>query len=166
MAKAKQTYTKAGYDKLIGEYDYLVKVRREEILKDLSTAKAFGDLSENSEYDDARNEQAKVEARIKELENLIANAQIWDDTTANPDIIALGSHVSATFVDVDGSTEDVNYIIVGSNEVDPENGKISDRSTIGMKLHGLKKGAEVTIDTPAGEVKIIVKDVTRPEKAE
>ena len=146
MEEKKLTYTAEGFDKLKEEYDYLKNVRRQEVKELLKEARSFGDLSENSEYDEARDQQAKVESRIAELEYLMKNAVIIDtDTVKN--VVSLGSTVILKFAD---GTEK-QYDLVGSNEVDPLRGRISDRSPIGMAIIGHKKGENVTIETPVGE---------------
>ena len=146
MEEKKLTYTAEGFDKLKEEYDYLKNVRRQEVKELLKEARSFGDLSENSEYDEARDQQAKVESRIAELEYLMKNAVIID-TDAVKNVVSLGSTVILKFAD---GTEK-QYDLVGSNEVDPLHGKISDRSPIGMAIIGHKKGENVTIETPVGE---------------
>ena len=146
MEEQKTKYTKEGYAKLEEEYKYLVTVRRAEIKEALKIARSFGDLSENSEYDEARDQQAKVEARIKELEYLMKHAEIVD-TDAVKNVVALGTTVILRYND----GREVTYHIVSSNEVDPLNKKISDQSPIGRAVVGQKKGAKVTIETPAGE---------------
>ena len=142
-----QLYTPEGYQKLIDELNYLAQTRREEIKKDIAEARSFGDLSENAEYDAARNEQAKVEARIKELEELIRNAKVIDEDVIDTSIVSLGSVVTDS--------------IVGSNEADPAAFKISDQSPIGRKLIGVKAGTTVTVDVPSGRVVLEVLKVTR-----
>ncbi|MBQ9703814.1 MAG: transcription elongation factor GreA [Clostridia bacterium] len=146
MEEKKLTYTAEGFEKLKEEYDYLKNVRRQEVKELLKEARSFGDLSENSEYDEARDQQAKVESRIAELEYLMKNAVIID-TDAVKNVVSLGSTVILKYAD---GTEK-QYDLVGSNEVDPLRGKISDRSPIGMAIIGHKKGENVTIETPAGE---------------
>ena len=146
MEEKKLTYTAEGFDKLKEEYDYLKNVRRQEVKELLKEARSFGDLSENSEYDEARDQQAKVESRIAELEYLMKNAVIID-TDAVKNVVSLGSTVILKYAD---GTEK-QYDLVGSNEVDPLHGKISDRSPIGMAIIGHKKGENVTIETPVGE---------------
>ena len=155
MAK-EQLYTPEGYQKLVDEREYLIKTRREEVKNDIAVARSFGDLSENSEYDEARNEQAKVEARIKELEELIENAVIIDESKIDTSIVSVGSSVKILL----GGIE-VEYNIVGSNEADPFANKISDLSPIGKALIGAHEGQEVTALTPAGETKIKVLAVSR-----
>lgn len=158
MSKKTVLYTQEGYDKLVEELNYLKNVRREEIKEDIAVARSFGDLSENAEYDEARNEQAKTEARIKELEEMIVNAEIADETSMDASIISMGSTVK---VFDEEFNEDVEYQIVGSNEADPLLGKISDMSPIGMALVGKRAGDNVTVETPGGLVKLRILEVAR-----
>jgi transcription elongation factor GreA len=159
MAKAKQMlYTQDGYDALVEELNYLKNIRREEIKNDIAVARSFGDLSENAEYDEARNEQAKVEARIKDLEDLIANAVIVDETKIDTSIVSVGSTVKVLDYDMD---MEVEYTLVGSNEASPAEFKISDQSPIGRALIGSRAGQELSILTPGGEIKMKVLEVAR-----
>ena len=152
-----QLYTQEGYQKLIDEFDYLTKVRREEIKVAIAEARSFGDLSENAEYDEARNEQAKTEARIKELEELIRNAKIVDEDAIDTSVVGIGSTVKIERAD--GTVAE--YSIVGSNEADPAAFKISDQSPIGKKLIGARAGANVTVEVPAGKITLKVLEVSR-----
>jgi transcription elongation factor GreA len=154
----KQKYTKQGYQDLVDELKYLKLTRREEIKEQIATARGFGDLSENAEYDEARNEQAKVEARIQELEALIENAEIIDESTMDVRSISLGSIVKLFDEDFD---EEITYSIVGSNQADPLENKISDQSPIGRALMGKKAGDSVTVTAPAGELHFKVLEVSR-----
>ena len=151
-----QKYTQEGFRKLQEEYEYLTKVRMEEIKVAIAEARSFGDLSENSEYDEARNEQAKVEARIKELEELIQNAEVSNEEDVEEDVIGLGS-----FVKLLSNGREVEYSIVGSNEANPFENKISDMSVIGKSLLGKRAGDDVAVITNAGQVTIKVLDVSR-----
>ena len=163
MAQAKMLYTEEGYKVLTDELNYLKTVRREEIKEAIAVAKGFGDLSENSEYDEARNEQAKTEARIKELEDLIENAVIVDETKLDTSVVSLGSVVTVYDVEED---EEIVYSIVGSNEVNPIERKISDQSPIGKALMGQRAGSSVTVELPSGEViHMDIKEVARVQKA-
>ena len=158
MAEIKQMYTKQGYQDLVDELKYLKLTRREEIKEQIAVARGFGDLSENAEYDEARNEQAKVEARIQELEALIENAEIIDETTMDVRAISLGSVVKLYDEDFE---EEITYSIVGSNQADPLEQKISDQSPIGRALMGKKAGDKVTVTAPAGELHFKVLEVAR-----
>ena len=152
----KQMYTKEGFEKLKAEYELLTKVKREEVKKAIAEARSFGDLSENSEYDEARNEQAKIESRIKELEELIQNAEVSNEDDIDESIIGLGSYVKMML-----NGKETSYSIVGSNEANPFENKISDMSLIGKALIGKTAGSEVLINANAGQVEIKVLEVTR-----
>ena len=159
MANNKQMlYTAEGYKVLTDELDYLKTVRREEIKEAIAVAKGFGDLSENAEYDEARNEQAKTEARIKELEELVANAVIVDESKLDTSVVSLGSLVTVYDVEED---EEITYSIVGSNEANPMDHKISDQSPIGKVLMGAKAGETVVVEVPYGTIHMEIKNVTR-----
>ena len=155
MANQKQMlYTPDGYKELVDELNYLKTVRREEIKNDIAVARSFGDLSENAEYDEARNEQAKNEARIKELEELIQHAEVVDETLHDSETVGLGSTVK-----VERNGKIVEYKIVGSNEADPFANMISDMSPVGKALVGSKKGSQVKFETPAGIAELVILDV-------
>ena len=151
-------YTPEGYKVLTDELDYLKTVRREEIKEAIAVAKGFGDLSENAEYDEARNDQAQTEARIKELEELVANAVIVDETKLDNGTVSLGSFVTVYDVEED---EEIKYSIVGSNEANPIEHKISDQSPIGKALMGAKTGDAVVVEVPYGTIHLEVKEVSR-----
>ena len=154
----KQMYTKQGYQDLLDELSYLKLTRREEIKEQIAVARGFGDLSENAEYDEARNEQAKVEARIVELEALIENAEVIDETAMDTRTISLGSVVKIFDED---ENEELSYSIVGSNQADPLECKISDQSPIGRGLMGKRAGDHIVVTTPAGERHFLVREVSR-----
>ncbi len=151
-------YTKEGYQALIDELTYLKGEKTEEVKSNLAQARSYGDLSENSEYDEAKNEQAKVVERIATLEELILNAEIINESELREDVINLGSTVSVYDYDMD---EEIEYLIVGTNEVDPMMGKISDRSPIGSAMIGKVAGDEVTVNSPGGELKFKILKVER-----
>ena len=156
MAEAK-TYTQAGFDALQKELDYLVNVRAEENKKEISTARAFGDLSENSEYDEAKQEQAKIHARIDELREMIANAKVVDESQIDESLISVGSIV----VVKSATMGEKKYHIVGSYETDPKSGKISDASPIGLALIGAREGDTVVVNAARGAMELKVVSVTR-----
>ena len=159
MAKAKQMlYTQQGYQELVDELQRRIHVDRERIKNDIATARSFGDLSENAEYDEARNEQAKNEARIKDLEELIENAVILDESNIDKAVVSLGSSVKVLNV---GLGVEFTYALVGSNEANPMEGKISDQSPVGASLIGKKIGDEVEVVIPNGTVRFKVLDVFR-----
>ena len=147
-------YTQEGFEKLKEEYEFRTKEERERIKVAIAEARSFGDLSENAEYDEARNEQAKNEARIKELEELIQHAVVVDESQVDAEVVSLGSTVL-----VEKNGKKVEYKIVGSNEADPFANKISDLSPVGKGLVGARKGAVVEVKTPAGVVAMKVLDV-------
>ena len=158
-AKAKQMlYTQDGYDLLVKELQYLKGEKREEIKEAIALARSFGDLSENSEYDEARNEQAKTEARISELEALIENATIVDEAAIDTSIANIGSTVLVYDLD---EKEEIEYSIVGSIEADPFAKKISDQSPIGRALVGNKEGDVVTVEAPGGAFRLEIRKVSR-----
>lgn len=154
----KQQYTTKGFQELKDELERRKLHDREKIREDIAIAKGFGDLSENSEYDAARTAQAENEARIQELEALIENAIVITDDQIDNGMVSLGSTVVLFDKDMD---EDVTYHIVGSNEADPLNNRISDQSPIGHAIMGKKAGDEVTVETPGGELGFLIKSVER-----
>ena len=158
-AKAKQMlYTQDGYDLLVKELNYLKSEKREEIKEAIALARSFGDLSENAEYDEARNEQAKTEARISELESLIENAIIVDEDAIDTSIANIGSTVLVYDLE---EKEEIEYNIVGSIEADPFANKISDQSPIGRALVGNKEGDTVTVEAPGGIIHLEIRKVSR-----
>ena len=160
VVKGKQMLvTPKGYKELQDELMYLKVEKREQVKNDIAVAKSFGDLSENAEYEEARNEQTKVESRIKELEEIINNVVIVDEAKANSNVVGLGSYVKVHDLDFD---EDIEYSIVGSNEANAINGKISDHSPIGEALMGKKAGQTVTVETPNGVVRLKILELSRP----
>ena len=150
-------YTPQGFKALQEELDYLINVRAAENKKEISKARAFGDLSENSEYEEAKNEQSVIHARIDELKNMIANAKVIDESQIDESVVSVGSIV--TLYNVERARE-FTYHIVGSYETDPENGKISDSSPIGSALLGYRAGHEVVV-VGAREQHLQIKSVAR-----
>lgn len=143
--------TSEGYLELETELNYLKTDKRNEVLKSLKEARALGDLSENAEYDSAREEQAKLEARIKEVEYILEHATIIDDAQTEKDKVTIGSTVSLQY---DGDDEVEEYRIVGSQEADPFNNKISNESPIAMAILGKKVGDMAEVDSPNGTYKV------------
>lgn len=143
--------TQAGKEKLEQELEQLKTVKRKEVVERIKIARSFGDLSENSEYDSAKEEQAFVEGRITTLENMIRNAKIIQEDEVSTDAVSLGRTV--TFVELPDGDEE-SYSIVGSAEADPFEGKISNDSPIAKSLMGKKVGDEVTVQTPGGEMNV------------
>lgn len=158
MAVKQMHYTKEGYQALVEELEYLKTTRRAEVKEALATARSYGDLSENSEYDEARNEQAKVESRITELESLILHAIVVDESEIDHSKVSVGSVVK---VKNNKTGREIEYTIVGSNEVDFWSGKISDQSPIGAALIGAREGDVVTAAAPDGEFTLNILSVAR-----
>lgn len=150
-----KTYTQAGYDALKKELAE-INEKIEENKKDISTARSYGDLSENSEYDEAKQEQGKLHTRKAELEEMIANAKILDESQIDQKKISVGSIVLVNSV-----RGEKTYHIVGSYEADPVNGKISDASPIGLALIGASEGDTVVANTAKGAMELQVLKVTR-----
>ena len=151
-----KTYTQAGFDALQRELAE-INEKIEENKKDISTARSYGDLSENSEYDEAKQEQGKLHARKAELEEMIANAKIVDESQIDESKVSVGSIV--TLFNVERGAE-FTYHIVGSYETDPKAGKISDSSPVGLALIGARAGDEVVV-AGAREQHLQIKKVSR-----
>lgn len=150
--------TQAGLAALENELEDLKTVRRKDVAEKIKVARGFGDLSENSEYDEAKNEQAFVEARIAELEGMLKHVRILDSEDLSTDQVGLGTHVRIE--DEDGEVDE--YDITGSTEADPQKGKISDESPVGAGLMGKKVGEEAVIILPSGAtVTYKVLEITR-----
>ncbi len=142
-------------DKIKEELDYLETVRTKEVAEQIKEARSFGDLSENSEYDEAKTEQGKLYSRIAELKDLIENAQI-DNTTAMAGTIGHGSHVKVRDLEDDSVVE---YQIVGSQDANPMHGRVSSDSPFGMALLGHKAGDKITVEAPVGQLKYAILEI-------
>ncbi|MCX6809555.1 MAG: transcription elongation factor GreA [Candidatus Berkelbacteria bacterium] len=147
MAEKRIKLTKLGREKLEKELEELVKVKRPEIIDRIKKAKDYGDLSENAEYEEARNEQSFIEGRVQEIEYMLKSAEIAENTKGG--VVGVGSSVK---VKMDG--EEMTYEIVGSTEADPTEGKISSESPIGSSLVGKKAGDTCSAKTPGGEIEL------------
>ena len=147
--------TQEGYDELKKELDVLINVRRPENIQSIKEARSLGDLSENADYDAAKNEQAQIEGRIKTIEKMLENASIISNVSK--DVVGLGSTVSIEYVD-DPDEED-EYKIVGSQEADPFESRISNESPIAKALMDHKVGDIVTVDSPNGSYDIKIKAI-------
>jgi len=158
MAEKDVFLTLEGLKKLEEELERLKTVRRKEVAERIKQALAFGDISENSEYDEAKNEQAQLEERIAKLETMLRNAKLIDDDEISTDVVTLGSKVIVKDLEYD---EDMEYTIVGSAEADPFNGKISNESPVGNALLGRKKGEIVEVQVPDGIIKYEIISITR-----
>ena len=151
--------TRDGYEKLKQTLEELETVKRREVADRIREAREFGDISENSEYDDAKNEQALLESRILRLKEQLRSARVVDTSDVSTDVVAVGTKVKVEYVD-DG--DKVEYVIVGSAEADPAQNKLSNESPVGKALLGHKKGETVTVQLPSGkarELKITKIDV-------
>ncbi|MBL7575677.1 transcription elongation factor GreA [Peptoniphilus asaccharolyticus DSM 20463] len=150
-------FTAEGLEKIENEIEYLKTVRRKEVAERIKVALGYGDLSENSEYDEAKNEQALVEEKIAKLEMMVRNAKVISEDELNSEIVNIGSTVKVKDVQ---SGEIDEYTIVGSAEADPLEGKISNESPVGGKLLGLKVGESVEVDVPDGIIKLEVVEIS------
>ena len=156
---AKQTLlTDEGLKNYEQELEYLKTVKRKDVAEKIKVALSFGDLSENSEYDEAKNDQAMLEARIAQIESILKNAKIIDESELTNEHIHVGSTVKIHDCEFD---EDSEYQIIGANEADPFNGKLSDESPADAALLGHKAGDTVVIETPEGEVKFIILEISK-----
>ena len=153
-----KTLSRKGYQKLVEEREYLVTVERKKVAQKLKEALSFGDLSENAEYDEAKNEQAILESRINELELIIANATIVEDDDVSVHEVGIGSYVKLKDLELD---EVETLQIVGSTESDPDEGMISDESPIGKAALHKKVGDVFEVETPGGIIKFEVLDISR-----
>ncbi|GAB3050548.1 transcription elongation factor GreA [Virgibacillus ainsalahensis] len=152
MAIEKSYYmTDEGLEKMEQELHFLKTDKRQEVVERIKIARDFGDLSENSEYDAAKDEQAFVESRIAQVEKMIRNAVIIENDNENQDVVALGK--SVTFKEIPDGEEET-YTIVGSAEADPFEGKISNDSPMAKSLLGHEIGTEVSVVTPGGDIQV------------
>ncbi len=150
--------TDEGLKKLEAELEELKTVKRKEIAEKIKVALSFGDLSENSEYDEAKNDQAMIESRISTIENMLKNVKVIDEDDLTTEHIHVGSKVRVRDVEFDEVCE---YQIVGSNEADPADGRISDESPVGKGLLGHKVGERVEVETPAGPMAYEILEISK-----
>lgn len=150
--------TDEGLQKLENELEELKTVKRKEIANKIKVALSFGDLSENSEYDEAKNEQAFVESRIIQIENMLKNAKILDQSDVSTEKVSMGSKVKVKDLEFD---EEICYQIVSSAESNPDENKISDESPIGQALLSQKIGQIVEIEAPIGLIKLEILEITK-----
>ena len=150
--------TPEGYAKLEKELEYLKVSGRKDIAEKIKIARGFGDLSENAEYDAAKDAQAAMEKRIGELEEMLKNAQVVDVDAVSTDVVSILSKVKVYDEDME---EEETYIIVGTTEADPDKNKISDESPIGTALLGKKKGDVVTVETPGGSFELKILEISK-----
>ena len=150
--------TSEGLKRLQDELENLKTVRRKENTAAIKMARSFGDLSENSEYDEARNEQAEIESRIVEIENMLNNAKVIDEDNIDTDVVSVGSKVTVKDME---DKEVTDYYIVGSTEADPMKGKISDESPVGSALLGHNVGETVAVEAPMGVIKYKIMNISK-----
>ena len=158
MTEKKVVLTYDGLKNMEAELENLKTVRRKDVAEKIKEARGQGDLSENAEYDAAKEEQAEIEARIVQLEKMLRNAEVIDEEEGAKDTISLGTTVTVLDVEFD---EEMEYTIVGSAEADPMNGRISNESPVGMALLGHKNDDIIMIETPDGEVEFKVLRFTK-----
>lgn len=156
MPEKSYPMTAEGKEKLQAELKNLKLVKRPEVIQRIKVARSFGDLSENSEYDAAKDEQSHVEDRIAQVEDMLKYAQVVDADSVDPNEVSVGKTVTYTEV---GTDDPETYTIVGSDESDPLNGKISNDSPIAQALLGKKKGETVSITTPGGQFDVVINKV-------
>lgn len=156
MEKSKRvSFTREGYERVSGELQELVEVKRPEIIAAVAEARSHGDLRENAAYDVARQDQAMLEKRIAELEDMLRNAEVLDENHIEDGVVGIGRTVT---VDFDGDEE--IYKIVGPAEAQPMKNEISEESPIGSQLTGRRVGDAFTVDTPGGPAKITIKSIS------
>ncbi|GGJ09087.1 transcription elongation factor GreA [Alicyclobacillus cellulosilyticus] len=158
MAEKEVLLTPEGLQKLEEELEHLKSVKRREVAERIKLAISYGDLSENSEYEDAKNEQAFIEGRIMTLEKMLRNARIIQDDDVNTDVVSIGSTVRVKDLEFD---EEIEYTIVGSAEADPASNKISNESPVGRALLGKKVGQTVDVVVPAGTIQFQILSIKR-----
>ena len=158
MEEKEVLLTKDGYEKLEQELEFLKTTRRAEIAERIKVALGFGDLSENSEYDEAKNAQAENETKIAELENKIRYAKIIDESEIDTKTVQVGNTVKLLDIEFN---EEVSYTLVGSTEVDISQNKISNESPIGSAILGAKKNQVVEVQAPAGVIQYKILSITK-----
>ena len=156
MPEKSYPMTAEGKEKLESELKNLKLVKRPEVIERIKVARSFGDLSENSEYDAAKDEQSHLEDRIAQVEEMLKYAQVVDAESVDPNEVSVGKTITYTEV---GTDDPETYTIVGSDESDPLNGKISNDSPIAQALLGKKKGETVSITTPGGQFDVVINKV-------
>lgn len=158
MTVKKVRMSKDGFDKLNQELEYLITVRRAEVAQKLKEARGFGDLSENAEYDEAKNEQAILEARIQEMQITIDNAVVVDEAELSTDEIGVGSFVKMKDLELD---EEMTVQIVGSTEADPDANKVSEDAPIGIAALKKKVGDIIEVEAPIGVIKMQILSISK-----
>ncbi|HCT65649.1 MAG TPA: transcription elongation factor GreA [Lachnospiraceae bacterium] len=161
MSEKKVVLTYEGLKKREEELEELKTVRRKDVAEKIKEARGQGDLSENAEYDSAKEEQAEIESRIVILEKMLRNAEVIDEEEVSKDVISVGCTVRLFDVEFD---EEVDYTIVGSAEADPMDGKISNESPVGMGLLGHRTGEKIIIEAPEGAIEFKVIEILNGNK--
>ncbi|MBC8533868.1 transcription elongation factor GreA [Yeguia hominis] len=161
MAAKQVILTKEGLEALENELEYLKSVKRKEVAEKIKVALSFGDLSENSEYDEAKNDQAIMESRIAEITAMLKNSKLIDESEISDKHIHIGSKVDVRLTGVTGATSMKQYKIVGSNEACPAEGRISDESAVGKALLGHMTGETIEVEVPAGFVKYEILSISK-----
>lgn len=156
MSDKQVLLTEEGLNKLEFELEHLKTTVRKEVAEKIKQAMAFGDLSENSEYDEAKNEQGQIEVRIAQLENMLKNAKVIDEDEIDVTTVSVGAKVR--ILDV-GFNEEIEYTMVGSTEANPSQFKLSDESPVGSALLGKKVGSTVKVEAPGGVLKFKILDI-------
>lgn len=161
MNKPITVLTRKGEEKLKEELNELKSVRRREVAEKIKVALSFGDLSENSEYDEAKNEQGIIESRIAEIEQTLAHAQVIDDEDISTEKVGIGTTVRILDMEMD---EEMEFKIVGTKEADIDSGKMSDESPIGAAIMGREVGEEVEVETPAGVLGFKILEIRKDDE--
>jgi transcription elongation factor GreA len=160
LSSKENMLTPSGLAKLEKELDYLKIVKRREVAARIKQSLEFGDISENSEYDDAKNEQAYIESRIHQLEKILRNSKVIDNTETETDAVIIGSKVKVKDMD---TGEESEFVVVGSAEADPMASLISNESPVGKALMGQKAGAIIKVNVPAGVLTFKILEVSIKE---
>lgn len=158
MSAKEIVLTYEGLKKLEEELEFLRGSKRKEVAERIKQALSFGDISENSEYDEAKNEQAQVEGRIIQLESMLKHARLIDEDDVKTDVVSLGSKVRLHDIEFD---EEVQYLIVGSTEANPLQSKISNESPVGSALIGHKKDDVIEVQVPDGSIKFKILEISK-----
>jgi len=156
MSSKEVILTQSGLKKLEEELAYLKSVKRREVAARIKTAISFGDLSENAEYDNAKNEQAFIEGKIITLEKMLRNTRLIEDDEVSRDTVGVGSTVRLQEI---GGEEPLEFTIVGTAESDPANNRISNESPVGRAILGFSAGSEVDVKAPAGTIKYKILEI-------
>lgn len=158
MVEKEVILTPEGYTRLENELDHLKSVKRKEVAERIKVAISYGDISENSEYDDAKNEQAFIEGRIITLEKMLRNARVIKEEEVDTEVVSIGSKVLLKDMEFD---DEVEYTIVGSAESNPSENKISNESPVGQALLGKRKGDTIEVHVPAGTIEYQILDIKK-----